>query len=150
MLIERGGTRWPLGTSEGKETFYANLEDYVRLLQDKGARVYLVQGAPVQQTRFNPTKMVKRSLTGFIIAPDVDQDVPTAELREAYAAIDGRLRGIAQRTGAALLDAFPDICGDGGGCSPFFDTSEPKYSDGMHLRPSFVRTHVRFLDFLLK
>jgi peptidoglycan/LPS O-acetylase OafA/YrhL len=151
LLIERGGRRFSLGvTGEGREAFYANLEDYVRLLQDRGAKVYLVQGVPVHQVRFNPTKMVTRSLTGFRVTPDVDRDVPTAELRKVYALTDDRLRGIAQRTGATLLDAFPDICGDGGGCSPFFDTAEPKYSDGVHLRPSFVRAHVHFLDFLLK
>ena len=33
MLIEREGRRLPLKTKEGTDAFYANLEDYVRLLQ---------------------------------------------------------------------------------------------------------------------
>jgi len=28
--------------------------------------------------------------------------------------------------------------------------AEPKYVDGLHLRPAFVREQVHFLDFLLK
>ena len=53
------------------DDFYANLEDYVRLLQGQGAKVYLVLGVPLHH-RFNPGEMVTRSLTGFQIAPDVE------------------------------------------------------------------------------
>lgn len=150
IRIERDGRRLSLGTPEGQAAFYANLEDYVRLIMNQGAKVYLVRGVPVHHTRFNPTAMVVRSPTSFRIAPDVDQDVPVAELRAPYAIIDEKLRAVAEHTGAEVLDAFPDICGDGDGCSPFFAMAEPKYSDGVHLRPAFVRKNIHFLDFLLK
>jgi peptidoglycan/LPS O-acetylase OafA/YrhL len=149
MMIERNGRRLSLNESDGRDAFYANLEDYVRLLRDAGAEVFLVRGVPVHHTRFDPAMMVERSLMGFKIAADVDKDVPTAELRDVYRVIDDRLSTIAQHTRATLLDAFPDICGNTSGCSPFFAGVEPKYSDGVHLRPSFVRAHVHFLDFLL-
>jgi hypothetical protein len=149
MQIEREGTRLSLAKPDGRDAFYANLEDYVRLLQSQGANVYLVLGVPVHHTRFNPSAMVTRSLTSFGVIPDVDKDVPISELRADYAIADQMLRGVAKHTGAQLLDAFPDICGNGNGCSPFFATAEPKYSDGVHLRPAFVRKHIRFLDFLL-
>ena len=63
-LIEREGRRLLINTKEGVDAFYANLEDYVRLLQGQGAKVYLVLGAPSHE-RFNPGQMVTRSLTGF-------------------------------------------------------------------------------------
>ena len=47
MLIEREGRRLALDTQDGHDAFYANLEDYVRLLQRQGARIYLVAGSPV-------------------------------------------------------------------------------------------------------
>ena len=84
MLIEREGRRLPLNTKEGVDAFYANLEDYVRLLQGQGAKVYLVLGVPIHH-RFNPSEMVTRSLTGFRIAPDVEKAVPTAELQAVHA-----------------------------------------------------------------
>jgi hypothetical protein len=149
MRIEREGGRLSLDVLDGRAAFYANLEDYVRLLQSHGAKIYLVLGVPVS-TRFNPTEMVARTPTSFRIAPDVEKDVPMTELRAIYAAADNKLRSVAQHTGAQLLDAFPDICGDGDGCSPFFAAAEPKYADGVHLRPAFVREHIRFFDFLLK
>ena len=150
IQIERGGRRWSLGSSEGKNAFYANLEDYVRQLDGYGAKVYLIKGAPLSQSRFDPAKMVTRSPIGFRIAPDVDREVPIADLRGAYSDVDARLQAIAERTGATLLDVFPDVCGSGSGCCPFFANGEPKYSDGVHLRPSFVRTHIRVFDFLLR
>jgi peptidoglycan/LPS O-acetylase OafA/YrhL len=149
MLIEREGRRLPLNTMEGTDAFYANLEDYVGLLQGQGADIYLVLGVP-NSARFNPAEMVTRSLTGFRIASDVEDGVSIAALRAPHATVDAKLRTVAERTGAKLLDAFPDICGSGRDCSPFFGAREPKFSDAMHLRPVFVREHLLFLDFLLK
>jgi hypothetical protein len=150
MQIERHGKRMSLTEPEGRDAFYANLEDYVRLLQGQGAKVYLVLGVPGDLVRFDPNQMITRGLTGFKVSPDADKDVLVAELRAAYAKTDPRLRSIAENTGAALLDAFPDVCGSGDGCSLFFGAAEPKYVDGLHLRPAFVREYVHFLDFLLK
>ena len=45
-LIERRGRRLPLSQPEGVDALYANLEEYVRLLQQHGAKVYLVRGTP--------------------------------------------------------------------------------------------------------
>ncbi|OCK60347.1 hypothetical protein LMTR3_35115 [Bradyrhizobium sp. LMTR 3] len=149
MLIERDGRRLPLNTKEGMDAFYANLEDYVRLLQGYGAKVYLVLGIP-QHERFNPGEMVTRSLAGVRIAPDVEKAVPIAGLRSVHGTVDAKLRTISEHTGAALLDPLPDVCGGGEGCSPFFGAGEPKFSDRVHLRPVFVREHLRFLDPLLK
>jgi len=150
QLIEREGRRLPLNTAEGKDAFFANLEDYVRRLQGYGSEVYLILGVPGPAAGFTPSLMITRSLTGFQIAPDFDKPLSVAELRAAHAAVDAKLRMIAERTGAVLLDPFPDICGTGESCSPLFGAGEPKFSDGMHLRPVFVQEHLRFLDILLK
>ena len=149
MVIEREGKRVPLNTKEGMDDFYANLEDYVHLLQGEGANVYLVLGVPSHQ-RFNPGEMVRRNVTGFRIAPDVEKAIPIAELQAINATVDAKLRTIGEHTGATLLDPLPDICGSGDGCLPFFGAGEPKFSDNVHLRPVFVREHLHFLDPLLK
>jgi hypothetical protein len=149
MLIQVGDRRLPLNTTEGMDAFYANLEDYVRLLQSQGAKIYLVLGMPMHH-RFNPSEMVVRSLTGFRIAPDVEKAVSMAELHAVHTSADAKLRAIGEHTGATLLDPFPDICGSGDGCLPFFGAGEPKFSDNVHLRPLFVQRHLRFLDPLLK
>jgi SGNH domain (fused to AT3 domains) len=149
LQVERGGMRLPLNTTEGKAAFFANLRDYVRVLQSEGARVYLVLGGPIDLVRFNPGKMVTRGLS-VRISPDVEEPVAVTELRAVNSFVDAQLRIVAEQTGATLLDSFVDVCGNGDGCSPFFGAGEPKFADGMHLRPVFVRQHVRFLDVLLK
>jgi peptidoglycan/LPS O-acetylase OafA/YrhL len=149
MQMEVEGRRIPLNTTEGMDAFFASLEGYIRLLQGEGAKVYLVLRVPDHQ-RFNPSGMLTRSLSGFRVGPDVEKAVPIEELKAAHASIDARLQSIGERTGATLLDPLPDICGNGYECQPFFGAGEPKFSDTMHLRPVFVREHLRFLDPLLK
>ena len=150
LLVEREGKRFPLHTAEGVNAFYANLEDYVRVLQSAGATVYRILGVPGPDAGFNPSLMITRSLTGFRIAPDFDKALSVKALRAPHAAVDAKLRVIAEHTGAILLDSFTDICGTGENCAPIFGASEPKFSDGMHLRPIFVQKHLHFLDPLLK
>jgi hypothetical protein len=94
--------------------------------------------------------MVTRNLTSLRVAPDAGEAVPIAALRSAHARTDVELRLVAEHTGATLLDPVSDIRGNGKDCSPFFGAGEPKFSDGTHLRPVFVREHLLFLDFLLK
>jgi hypothetical protein len=149
MRIEREGLRLRLDTPEGQDVFYRNLEDFVGALQALGAKVYLILGVP-SHGRFHPGGMVTRGMTGISVAPGSGEPVSIAALRDAHAAPDARLREIAERTGAQSLDPFPDICGSQADCSPFFSEGIPKFSDGMHLRPIFVKDHLRFIDFLLK
>jgi SGNH domain (fused to AT3 domains) len=147
-FIEREGKSIPLdGGEEGRRAFYANLEDYVRELK-LNATVYLVLGAP-RSPGLNPQRMVTRGVTGIRVDPNAQKSVPIADLRAVYARDDADLRAVAERTGAKLLDVFPDVCGNGETCSPFFGPREPKFADGVHLRPVFVRKHLHFLDFLL-
>ncbi len=98
--------------------------------------------------RFDPSEMVTRGLNRFSISRDVEEAVPITELRAITA--DTKLRAVGEHTGATLLDPVPDICGNGESCSPFFGAGEPKFSDGTHPRPIFVRKHLHFLDPLLK
>lgn len=148
-FIERADRSIPLdGGKEGRRAFYANLEDYVRELK-QNAEVYLVLGAPQSPTDLNPQRMVTRSITGIRVDPNAEKSVPIADLRAVYVQHDADLRAVAERTGAKLLDVFPDVCGNGETCTPFFGAREPKFTDGTHLRPVFVREHLHFLDFLL-
>ncbi|WP_439371519.1 acyltransferase family protein [Bradyrhizobium sp. DASA03120] len=148
-FVEREGKSIPLdGGEEGRRAFYANLEDYVRELK-LNATVYLVLGAPQSSTGLNPQRMVTRGITGIRADPNVENSVPVADLRTVNAQHDAELRAVAERTGAKILDVFPDVCGNGETCSAFFGARDPKFSDGAHLRPAFVRKHLHFLDFLL-
>jgi len=146
--VERNGQRFSMTTDEGKDAFWANLADFIRSFQAEGVTVYLVRGV-AGHGRFNPHEMVSRTLTSFQVAPDAAREQQVSEMRKTHAQVDARLAQVAAETHVQLLDTFPDICGTGETCSGFFDQGEPKFTDGMHLRPVFVKDHIRFLDFLL-
>ncbi|MGY4178456.1 peptidoglycan/LPS O-acetylase OafA/YrhL [Bradyrhizobium sp. USDA 4518] len=149
MSAERDGVTAKLNTALGQDLFYQNLEQYVKSLQAAGAKVYLILGQPINM-RFDPDKMVKRSITGVSFPPDVEKPVSVSELRSTQNYSDSRLREVVDLTGGAeLLNPFPDICGSSEQCSPFFENRRPKYTDFTHLRPTFVRDHIHFLDQIL-
>jgi len=91
-----GGFWYGYGYSQSVEridAFYADLENYVRVLQSLGAKVYLVLPVP-NHPHFNPAEMVKRGITGFQIAPDVNEPVPINSLQAAVATAIDKLRNI--------------------------------------------------------
>ena len=146
--IVRNGQQFMMDTPEGVQAYWSNLEDWVRHWRDKGLEVYLIRLLPMSDS-FNTTKFVSRGLTGFSFGDKVDRGVPVVKLAETRKWSDAPLAAIAAHTGAQLLDPFPDVCGDGEECSAFFGEQEPKFVDGMHLRPVFVAEHIHFLDPIL-
>ncbi|MGH7090647.1 MAG: acyltransferase family protein, partial [Stellaceae bacterium] len=148
ISVERAGLRMPMTTPEAEENAFENLEDYVRQFVRAGRKVYLVLSPPTSGS-FDPKFMVRRSLTGYRVSPDIFRGVRLSQLAAATRPIDQRITAIAARTGAQTLDPTPNICGPGPVCSAFFDDGEPKYADGMHLRPEFVKDHITFLDPIL-
>lgn len=146
--VRRHGVRLKTNTATGVNAFYANLKDEVRHLVRTHHAVYLVL-EPITNPRFNPQRMVRRSAFGFTINRNVARGVPVEGLMEQSASIDRRLREIAAETGAKVLNPLRDVCGDGPVCSAFFDHGEPKFADGLHLRPEFVAHHVKIFDRIL-
>ena len=146
--VVRGGVRRGLATAAGVAAFYANLEDEVRHLVDTHHQVYLVL-VPTASLRFSPVSMITRSLTGFTVDRNVVKGVTTAELAQAGAEINDKLRMIAATTGAKTLNPLPDVCGSGPVCSAFYDHGRPKFVDGLHLTPGFVAHHIKIFDRIL-
>jgi hypothetical protein len=56
-----------------------------------------------------------------------------------------RLKAIAARTGAQLIDPVPALC-DRERCPLTTADGLPIFRDSNHLNPNFVRDHVRYLD----
>jgi peptidoglycan/LPS O-acetylase OafA/YrhL len=148
QAVERNGLRIEGGTPGAVDAAYANLEDDVRELIREHRKVFLVL-AQAADERFDPKRMISRSLTGFRIDPQVSKGVPIPELLASSAKVNDRLRAIAARTGAGLIDPFRDVCAEARDCRAFFGHGEPKYADDKHLRPGFVRDHVTVFDDLL-
>jgi hypothetical protein len=92
--------------------------------------------------------MVRRSLLDLnfeIVQPRVERE----EIDAAVSSITSRLTMIASDTGARVLNPTACLCQDNA-CSTVDADGIPVYRDGGHMRPSFVRNHAGFLDFILK
>jgi hypothetical protein len=68
-----------------------------------------------------------------------------AEGRAETAAVDARLRGIAQRIGATLVDPVEVIC-SATECPALDAAGNPLYKDETHLRSSIARERFDALD----
>ncbi len=146
--VLRAGVRQPVGTPAGLDAAYANLADEVARLIGTGRRVHLILPPPSDR-RFDPQAKVLRGLTGVRIDPEGLREVPVAALQAVTEDARRRLLAIAVQTGAGVLDPYPDICGAGPDCSPFFEGRVPKFVDDKHLSARFAAGQVRFLDAIL-
>jgi peptidoglycan/LPS O-acetylase OafA/YrhL len=135
------GSAKPLlpGTKEAIDALERMLTDFSR----SGKRVYLVLQLPVDPG-YPPRKMIRRSLSppGFFLDVKPPQ---RAMIEQAYAPFLAPLEAAAKRAGAIVIDPMQSLC-DTGVCQAVSADGKPIYRDEFHLRSSYIRDHVRYLD----
>jgi peptidoglycan/LPS O-acetylase OafA/YrhL len=121
----------------------ADLGNTIADLVRRGKKVYVVLNIPVSR-KFDPRHMIHRSLTseGFTL----EVHAPTREeMAGTTGAVNELIRDVASRAGAEVIDPTPTLC-DSERCPALMRNGEPMYRDHAHLKPSYVRHHVTFLD----
>jgi len=125
------------------EQSLGDLQQLISSFVREGKRVYVVLNLPLG-SGFDPRRMVRR----IVLPPGFRVDIqspPKTEVMSAVAPIVSRLVQIAQSTGAAVIDPMQSLC-DVTICAATTHSGEPIYRDVVHLRPSYVRDNVLFLD----
>ena len=115
-------------------------EDLLRL-RALGKRVVIVLSTP-RGSEFEPKRMVERRWLDFGFAP---RPAPRAALEDGWQGIEDRVRSVAQRAGAEVINPREFLCSPSV-CPSTFDDGRPMTTDGSHLRATFVRQHVHYLD----
>lgn len=138
---DRVGAAAPLlpGTEEAIRALENMLGGFTRA----GKRVYLVLQPPVDPG-YPPRKMIRRSLSppGFVI----DVRPPSrATIEQAYAPFVNRLEAAAKQAGATTIDPMQSLC-DKHVCPAVTVDGKPVFRDPFHLRSSYIRDHVHYLD----
>lgn len=106
-------------------------------------KVYIVLNIPFG-ANFDPRQMIRRSL--FSPAFTLDIRPPSRrDMLEAVGPIGEKLRAIARESGASVIDPVEWLCTKTD-CPATTAAGEPMYRDRSHLKPSYVRTNVWFLD----
>ena len=130
---------------QGNEEAMSALVDMVRSMVADGRSVYVVLNIPYGGA-MDPINMFERHLISFktssppVLLSDLSQQV----------AITERMRRLLQAVGAETIDPLTFLCDGKGVCPTVTPTGDPLYRDTMHLRPTYVRSNVFYLDHVLE
>jgi hypothetical protein len=139
LTLESRGTQLALG-------------EFERLLGElvaSGRRVFIVLSNPTSP-RFEPRSLVTPQVRLSLEPPRVlrageSAPVDAAPFESFVAPLAQRLREIAARSGAEVLDPRSTLCA-GMDCPSVGEDGLPLYIDSNHLRASFACAHAGFLD----
>lgn len=130
--------------SERYRSALAQLSSFLRELVARGKNVFLVLNIPTGK-EFDPKYLVTRRLEKFPRVFELRSGgVDRATLDARHGAIQADVARAARRAGAQVIDPRDFLCGER--CNPVDDAGIPMYRDAGHLRPTFVRSFVTFLD----
>jgi hypothetical protein len=132
------GKRAPLKpyTQKALHSLRATLESFVR----SGKRVYIVLNIPVG-AGLDPRARAYWYGTDPAVAGKAD-------VAAALESIDSKLREMAGEVGATVIDPLEYLCA-GAQCPAVSGDRKSMYRDLWHLRPSYVRDEVTYLDGIL-
>jgi peptidoglycan/LPS O-acetylase OafA/YrhL len=144
-VADEGVTSLRLNTPEGRARAFQSLEQELRTLRTRGIGVFLLLAEP-HGPEFSPATMLQRSPFGVLAIRHGDLSRPAFE-RE-YVAVDAALAAVGQRASATVINPLDFLC-TRDVCPSTQDGVTPVYKDESHLRASYVRQYVTYLDPLL-
>jgi hypothetical protein len=134
--IERGSAEYQAALHQ--------LSAFIRELTALDKRVFLVLNIPVGR-ELDPKHLVQRSLHTFPQMLSVrSSSVDRGALESRFGTIQSDVAQAAVQAGAEVIDPKVHLCQSS--CPALEADGEPIYMDYSHLRPSFVRRQVTFLD----
>ena len=142
-VFNEGTGRYPLGpNSEGSRRAAAALGEWVATLVSAGKVVYVMLDAPFGD-ELSPANLVRRSpWGGFDVRPAF---INREEFRRGTDTATRAVRAAATENGATIIDPASTLC-DAGQCAALTADKSPIYKDSIHLRATFIRDHVNYID----
>lgn len=132
--------------SSSKDWVFSLLEDRVQGWIDKNKRVYIILANPDGPSADPGTTIPDRLAWKLVV---LHRALSLAPHRERTAAVHDRLQRIAKNTGATIIDPALWLC-KGDVCETQTAVGNHLYTDDSHLRASFVRDKVHYLDGVVK
>jgi len=107
-----------------------------------GRQVYLILPTPRGEA-FDPAHLVRRSLRdlGFVVKQQVEHSHADASVEP----IASQLVKVASSSGATVINPIDELCREDY-CPTLDLDGMPVYTDDSHLRQTYVREHITFLD----
>jgi SGNH domain (fused to AT3 domains) len=145
-VVTARGRELPLSSPEGRDLALRLLTEVMADLRRTGVAVYVILPIPTGP-EFEVTQMFRRNWIEaplFAPMPQVSRSVAERDVHDVRL---GLLHAAAQ-AGATAIDPFDALC-TSTACRTLQPDGGPRYKDGSHLRASYVREHVLFLDNIL-
>lgn len=119
---------------------FASLKDFL-VSMGKSKTVYLLLDNPIGD-EFNPSYYLQGNRFAGFFAENMPLSIQiSAEQLELRA----QLKSIAKQTNTKIIDPIDDLC-QNNMCLSATGDGEPIYRDGNHLRASYIRKHVFYID----
>ncbi len=144
IRYDTGTKRLSFPSAEVHELAYASLQSTLHALRAGGKRVFLVMQPPGGEP-YDPRNMYVGSRFGSIRARE---NIPPFSLEKFYkdnALPRARLTAMAEAEGVILIEPSQVLC-DGNNCPVVDSVGVPVYTDPLHMRPSYTRRAVTYLD----
>jgi peptidoglycan/LPS O-acetylase OafA/YrhL len=134
-----GGKRENFKDGQGATLALAQLETMLKTLA-ANYEVYLLLDNP-SGLDFAPQTLIGNRLS-FQTAKNLS---PTVKIDEEQIALNERLKDVAQRAGARVIDQLSVLC-RGRDCIRLTEDKKPIYKDEHHMRPFFVKEHADYFE----
>ncbi len=128
--------------SKSNDWVYSLLEKRVQGWVNDGKRVYIILAHPAG-AEADPSGTIANRLGWNPV--ELHRTISLAKHRENTAFVHSKLLKLAANTGAIVIDPALWLC-QGDVCETQTATGTPLYTDASHLRASFVRSAVHYLD----
>ena len=133
------GEKFP--SEKAKKEAFDMLRALITRLHQDGKSVYLVMNTPVSPVQ-DPKSDIKRGFDGIMITKG--DSLTVKEFDDLYGKFLSGLKSCAQESGATVID--PRDFFKKNGVYPRIANGTHLYKDSCHLRSSYVRDHVTYLD----
>jgi hypothetical protein len=133
------GEKFP--SEKAKKEAFDMLRALITRLHQDGKSVYLVMNTPVSPVQ-DPKSDIKRGFDGIMIAKG--DSLTVKEFDDLYGKFLSGLKSCGQESGATVID--PRDFFKNNGVYPRIANGTHLYKDSCHLRSSYVRDHVTYLD----
>ena len=132
----------PLDSDEGKKKALSKLDSFVKSIINQGKKVYLVLNIPTG-LELDPKGIYPRNFRG---SGESKQKILTKDsFLNENGALLSEIASVARRNGAKVIDPLDYLCTNGV-CIAEDENGIPIRFDDGHLRPGYVREHVKYLD----
>jgi peptidoglycan/LPS O-acetylase OafA/YrhL len=130
--------------SEGYLLAMSSLQEMLTKFVKHGKQVFLIGSIPIGREN-DPKGMIKRSITNKQFVSVSRNAISKDAFMSTYKSIQEDLSKVAIASGAVLISPTDYLC-DEAICATVTPSGDPIYKDASHLRPSYVRKEVHFID----